>query len=252
MANNLFKKSYQHKDLKEIPFNHLWNTKGVFTTIRLTGFTPNFLFLKEHLKNLNKSLKKLNIDFIFTKKKFELIVKNKFKKNINYNHLLRIAINNKIISIDLRKRLNPNKFFRGLLTNYQRKQPEIKNLNYKKIFEFLKPLNRKSEEIIFYKNNLILEGATTNLIFIKNKKLYIPKKNYYLGITLQFIIKRTKRKIMRTNIYLQKINEYEEILLVGSGKGVVALSNIPQLKWKNKGHVIYKELQELYNLDLER
>ena len=55
MANNLLKKSYQHKDLKEIPFNHLWNTKGVFTTIRLTGSTANFIHLKEHLRNLNNS-----------------------------------------------------------------------------------------------------------------------------------------------------------------------------------------------------
>ena len=252
MANNLLKKSYQHKDLKEIPFNHLWNTKGVFTTIRLTGSTANFIHLKEHLRNLNNSLKKLNINFAFTQKKFEILVKNKFKKNINYNHLLRIAVNNKIISIDLRKRVNPNKFFKGLLMNYQRTQPTIKNLNYKKIFQFLKPLSLKSEEIILYKNNLILEGATTNLIFVKNKKLYLPKKNYYFGITLKFIIKHTKRKIMKTNIYLQKINEFDEILLVGSGKGVVALNNIPQLRWKNKGHVIYKELQELYNSNIER
>ena len=77
-------------------------------------------------------------------------------------------------------------------------------------------------------------------------------ENYYFGITLKFIIKHTKRKIMKTNIYLQKINEFDEILLVGSGKGVVALNNIPQLRWKNKGHVIYKELQELYNSNIER
>ena len=252
MANNLFKKSYQHKILKEITFNSLWNTKGVFTTIRVTGSPPKFLFLKEHLLNLNKSLKKLNINFNLTKKKFNILISNQFLNNIQYNHLLRIAVNNKIISIDLRKRSNPNKFFKGLLVNYQRSKPEIKNLNYKKIFQFLKPLKINSEEIILYKKNYFLEGATTNIIFIKNNKLYIPKKNYYFGITLQFIKKNTKRQIIKTNISLKKINDFDEILLVGSGKGIVALSNIPQLRWKKKKQVIYKELQELYNLHIER
>ena len=252
MANKLFKKSYQHKILKEITFNSLWNTKGAFTTIRVAGSPPKFIFFKEHLLNLNKSLKILNIDFRLTKKIFNILLSNNFTNDIKYNHLLRIAVNNKIISIDLRKRSNPNKFFKGLLVNYQRTRPEIKNLNYKKIFQFLKPLKINSEEIILYKKNFILEGATTNIIFVKNKKLYIPKKNYYLGITLQFIKKYTKRQIIKTNISFNKINDFDEILLVGSGKGIVALNNIPQLRWKNKRQVIYKELQELYNLHIER
>ena len=252
MANKLFKKSYQHKILKEITFNSLWNTKGAFTTIRVAGSPPKFIFFKEHLLNLNKSLKKLNIDFCLTKKIFNILLSNNFTNDIKYNHLLRIAVNNKIISIDLRKRSNPNKFFKGLLVNYQRTRPEIKNLNYKKIFQFLKPLKINSEEIILFKKNFILEGATTNIIFVKNKKLYIPKKNYYIGITLQFIKKYTKRQIIKTNISFNKINDFDEILLVGSGKGIVALNNIPQLKWKNKKQVIYKELQELYNLHIER
>ena len=252
MANNLFKKSYQHKILKEITFNSLWNTKGAFTTIRVAGSPPKFIFFKEHLLNLNKSLKILNIDFRLTKKIFNILLSNNFTNDIKYNHLLRIAVNNKIISIDLRKRSNPNKFFKGLLVNYQRTRPEIKNLNYKKIFQFLKPLKINSEEIILYKKNFILEGATTNIIFVKNKKLYIPKKNYYIGITLQFIKKYTKRQIIKTNISFNKINDFDEILLVGSGKGIVALNNIPQLRWKNKRQVIYKELEELYNLHIER
>ena len=252
MANKLFKKSYQHKILKEITFNSLWNTKGAFTTIRVAGSPPKFIFFKEHLLNLNKSLKILNIDFRLTKKIFNILLSNNFTNDIKYNHLLRIAVNNKIISIDLRKRSNPNKFFKGLLVNYQRTRPEIKNLNYKKIFQFLKPLKINSEEIILYKKNFILEGATTNIIFVKNKKLYIPKKNYYIGITLQFIKKYTKRQIIKTNISFNKINDFDEILLVGSGKGIVALNNIPQLRWKNKRQVIYKELEELYNLHIER
>ena len=46
---------------------------------------------------------------------------------------------------------------------------------------------------------------------------------------------------------MEKLKTFDEILLVGSGKGVIALKNIPQIKWKNKNQIIYKELQDLYN-----
>ena len=37
MATLLLKKSYRHKDLKEIKFNDLWNLRGIFTTMRVIG-----------------------------------------------------------------------------------------------------------------------------------------------------------------------------------------------------------------------
>ena len=56
MANTLFKKSYLYKTFKNVPYDNLWNTRGAFTTIRLTGKPLKLLFLKEHIINLNKSL----------------------------------------------------------------------------------------------------------------------------------------------------------------------------------------------------
>ena len=57
MAILLLKKSYQHKDLKEIKFHDLWNSYGVFTTMRAVGRPVKILFFKEHIENLLKSLK---------------------------------------------------------------------------------------------------------------------------------------------------------------------------------------------------
>ena len=65
MANILFKKSYLHKTLSKIAYDDLWNTKGVFTTIRLIGSPPKFIFLLEHLRNLNQSLKKEFVETIY-------------------------------------------------------------------------------------------------------------------------------------------------------------------------------------------
>ena len=51
MAILLLKKSYQHKDLKEIKFHDLWNSYGVFTTMRVIGKPAKILFFKEHIDN---------------------------------------------------------------------------------------------------------------------------------------------------------------------------------------------------------
>ena len=57
MATLLLKKSYQHRNFKEVKFNNLWNLHGVFTTMRIIGKPPKILFFKEHINNLVKSLK---------------------------------------------------------------------------------------------------------------------------------------------------------------------------------------------------
>ena len=61
MATLLLKKSYRHKDLKEIKFNDLWNSYGVFTTMRVIGKPAKILFFKEHIDNLFKSLKVIKL-----------------------------------------------------------------------------------------------------------------------------------------------------------------------------------------------
>ena len=61
MVTLLLKKSYLHKDLKEVKFNDLWNGYGIFTTMRVIGRSAKILFYKTHIDNLIKSLNKYNI-----------------------------------------------------------------------------------------------------------------------------------------------------------------------------------------------
>jgi len=252
MANILFRKSYLHKTFNKVTYESLWNTKGVFTTIRLIGLPPKFLFLKDHLNNLNRSIKKMNIDFTLKSLTFENLLRNKIRMNVKYDHLLRLAVNNKKISITLRKRLKHAALLKGILVNYQRPNPSIKNLYYKKILGYLKKINSQSCEVILMNKRNILEGCTTNIICVKNKKLYLPKTKYYFGTTLQFIVRHTKRRIVKKNINVKDLDLFDEILLVGSGKGVMKLQSISQVKWNSKSSIIFKELHDLYNSYITR
>ena len=246
MANTLFKKSYQHKTLKEIPFNYLWNKKGVFTTIRVLGRPRKLLFIKEHIINLNRSLKVFKINNKINKKFLNNIINQLFAKNIYYDHLFRIAVTDKKISFSLRKRLPVRKRFKGILISYERSNWKLKHLKYNKILSLLEKINTQSEEIILTNKNLILEGGTTNILCVANNTVYIPKSGYYPGVTLRFLLKNSPRKIFKKNITKTQLQECDEILLVGSGKGIVAVDNIPQIHWHKKSNIVFNEFHRIY------
>ena len=245
MAILLLKKSYLHKDLKEIKFHDLWNSYGVFTTMRAVGRPVKILFFKEHIENLLKSLKIYKIDKKNIKKNILKLIKFNLNKKKNYDHLFRVAVNNKMISISLRKRPKPKSNFSLKLINYKRIDPEYKNLKYKKILNFLKKMDKTKSDIALYKNNKILETGTSNLLFIKKNKIYSPNKNFYSGTTLKFFKKKIK-KIKKRNILIDSLNKYDEIIVIGSGKGVVSVSNIEKSTWKRKSLKYYRILLKIY------
>ena len=244
MATLLLKKSYQINSLKEVPFKDLWGRYGVFTTMRLIGKPLKIIFLNNHLKNLICSA---NVYRIYEKKlnsKIKKILKMNLNKNMNYNHLLRLAINKDLISISIRNRTNINKKFKLNLLNYKRIKPEYKNLKYQFILKKIKKIDTKSTDLALINNNQIFETATANLIFIKNDKIYSPLRNVYKGITLKFINK--KFKINYCEIYLKNLMDYNEIILLGSGKGVISVNEIRGTYWRRKSLKHYKILSNCY------
>ena len=250
MVNFSFKKSYNFNNFDKVKYDHLWGSKGVFTTVRVVGSSPRYIFLKEHLSQLNQSLKKQNINFVLTEKKLlELIPYQLHIKK--FNHLLRIAVKQNLISISLRTRLTPSNNFQIQLANYQRTNARVKNLHYKKILSLQKDIDMQKEEILFYNKKIILEGSTTNLIMIKNNQMIVPTGNYYKGITMNFFLKKFKNKYKFKPITFADLLLADEIMLVGSGKGVVKVSSIPQIKWFSSSSKMFKRLSSIYEAQLK-
>ncbi len=246
MEKILLKKSFRIKDLQIINFNSLWGYKGIFTTIRLVGKKPKLILVEEHIKKLNRDTSRFGIDYKLSKE-FLLNFINKNSKIKNYDHLLRIAVTKKILSISLRKRNKEDKLFKAQIYRYQRILPSFKNLQYKKIISLQNKINLKKEEIIFYNKNKILEGSTTNIICVKDNTLFIPRTSYYYGITLEYLIKKLPFKVHKKDINVKNLDEFTELLLVGSGKGVVSISSIQKLNWYRSSMKIYNFLFKKYS-----
>jgi len=245
MVTLLLKKSYRHKDLKEIKFHDLWNSYGVFTTMRVIEKPAKIIFFKEHIDNLIRSLKVYKINKKNIKQNILKLIKLNLNKNKKYDHLFRVAANNKMISISLRKRLKPKLNFSLKLIDYKRIEPEYKNLKYKKILNFLKKMDTTKSDIAIYKNKKILESGTSNLLFVKKNKIYSPINNFYKGTTLKFFTKKLK-KIKKRNIFIDSLESYEEIIVIGSGKGVVSVNSIEKPFWKRKSLKNYRILSKIY------
>ena len=249
MVTYLLKKSYQHKTLKEVNFKDLWGDKGVFTTMRILGKPAKIIFFKKHIKNLIRSLKVYKLNRINIEKNILKLIKLNVDKNRSYNHLLRVAVNKKIISVSLRDRKTPKLKFNLKLINYKRIDPELKNLKYKLIIKHLSKMDNSTSDVGLCFEKKILESGTSNIFFVKKDKIYSPSKNIYKGVTYDFFKKKLDR-IYNKEIEINTLADYDEILLIGSGKAVTSVETIKDIKWRRKSLKHYKILSNFYKKEI--
>ncbi len=249
MVKYLLKKSYLQKDLKEVNFKDLWDDNGVFTTMWILGKPPKIIFFKPHINNLIRSLKKYNISTKGSKLKILKIIKKNINLNKNYDHLIRIALNKNLISISIRNRVKLSGNFILKPVNYKRIRPEHKNLKYKFILSKLSKLNVKKMDIILCVKGKLLETGTSNILLVSKNKIFSPKNKYYRGNNLKFF--ENKFKIIKKDIYIKDLNHFDEIIMVGSGKGVVSVYKINEFGWKRKKINIFQKLSNIFNHEIK-
>jgi Branched-chain amino acid aminotransferase/4-amino-4-deoxychorismate lyase len=114
----------------------------------------------------------------------------------------------------------------------------------------LSKLEPGTSDIALVSNNKILESGTSNFFFVSKNKVYSPINNFYKGTNVKFFEK--KIKIIKKNIFLNDIKYFEEIILVGSGKGVTSVKQINEIKWSKKSDKIYKKLLFIYNKEIKK
>ena len=245
MVTYSLKRSYRLKDLQEIDFKDLWGNYGIFTTMWIFGKPPKILFFENHIKNLIRSLQVYGIKKKSLKKDILKIINQNLSKKKNYNHLLRVALNKRILSISLRKRISPKLDFNLKIVNLKRERPQYKNLKYKKILSYLSKMDNSRSDIGLLSNSKLLETGTSNLLFIKDNKVFTPKKNYYEGNTYKYFKSKIKR-IIKKDVLVKEIKNYDEILLIGSGKGVASVRTIRQLGWKRKNLNQFRNFLKFY------
>ena len=112
-------------------------------------------------------------------------------------------------------------------------------------------MDNSSSDIGLVHRKKLLETGTSNLLFIGDNKIFTPKKDYYQGVTYKFFNNKIK-KFIKKDILVQMLNQFDEILLIGSGKGVASVKTIKQIGWKRKNLYNYKIFLKHYHSALKR
>ena len=81
--------------------------------------------------------------------------------------------------------------------------------------------------------------------FVKKNKIYSPPINCYKGITYKFFKSKTK-SVIKKEILIKTLSEYDEIILIGSGKGVASVKTVDKIKGKRKRLKIFNLLNKHY------
>ena len=102
---------------------------------------------------------------------------------------------------------------------------------------------------IAHENDLAYSSYDTYPIS-KHHCLIIPKRHLidYFELTNEELIACNDliKKIINKDITINSLKEFEEIILIGSGKGVASVKTIDQIKWKRKSLKYYKVFLKHY------
>ena len=124
-------------------------------------------------------------------------------------------------------------------------------LGQSQILSYLSKMDNSKSDVALINNKKILETGTSNLLFIKNEKIFTPKTDYYEGNTYKFFKTKVK-KIIKRDILIKELKNYDEILLVGSGKGVASVKTILQIGWKRKSLKKYRLFLRYFNSAIKK
>ena len=94
---------------------------------------------------------------------------------------------------------------------------------------------------------IILQYVISNIGYLTITEILQKKPidKFYKGITYNFFKSKIK-KITRKDIFVNNLKEFDEIILIGSGKGVASVKTISQLGWKRKSLKNYNILSKYY------
>jgi len=82
-------------------------------------------------------------------------------------------------------------------------------------------------------------------IGVLGQKKIIKAKNNLVGVNTHLANKIVKHGL--SNNLISELKDYDEIILIGSGKGVTSVSKIDELSWKRRKTNYYDKLNKIYS-----
>ena len=233
-----------------IPFVNPWGRSGAYTTMLVEGSPSIGFFIDRHLQRLRQSLDKLKLPHQFP----ETFLKDTILEFISgYNRgsfMLRTAVVSEGLILSTYPQIGKGAGLIGKPCRIRRNLPAAKSLQDMGLYKQMKNVDRSSEELLLVsQSGYILEGATTNVLFIRGNSILAPVQDALPGITRQVIQEQLPKPWLWNvdNVHLDELNQIDEILVCGSGKEVARIIGLCKLKWKPRSQKAFDALSRCYN-----
>ncbi len=241
------------EDKVKIDFNDLGFARGygVFDAMKTMEGQP--FLLKAHFKRLQNSVKLLNIDFKLSLSEFieivnkllslnqnifpgeEVVIRTTVTGGVSFNGLKMDGEPTVLITINDLSLVTPEKKLyktgaKVITVDFQRIMPEAKTTNYLTAILHQKDKEKaEAIEIVYYHNNLLLEGATSNIFIVKDGQFSTPGKNVLSGTMRNLLIKLLSENgemVEKREVGLKELFEADEVFLTGTFKGVLPIVQV--------------------------
>ncbi|MBL63276.1 MAG: hypothetical protein CMI30_07680 [Opitutae bacterium] len=238
-----------NKELASVPCVNPWGIPGAYTTLRIDGDPAWPLFLEDHLTRLADSLERLGMEPPSPLSAIrDKILSFRQETTLPSPQLLRVSVLGNLFQLEARPLPAIGSWVEGRLLPYVRPSPEAKSLDHK-LYEHVLQLQRAGEEALLLSPEAELgEGATSNLIFVKDDVLVAPETKVLPGITLAKLLPELGERftVERRPVSLTDLPEFTEILATGSGKEVVGVARIPEVGWRSRKETVLGTARETY------
>ena len=228
-----------------------WGRHGAFTTIRVEGVPPRPIFLDAHLTRLGESVRLLGVKPIATQGQIrERLAAFLSSTSLPTPFLLRICMFSDCLGFSSRPANTGETFLTGKILRYLRPVPKAKSTGDKELYGRLGELDLTREDLLLVhpKDEVVLESATSNLVFAQDDSLVIPEEDILPGIVLSKLLSElTGFTAERASPHLVELPAFEEIILCGSGREVSALATIPEIGWQRRSEKAFLQLRKTYD-----
>jgi len=226
-----------------------WGHEGAYTTILIDGSPPRPIFLQRHLNRLENSLALLKVSPVLPREFVEEKILEATSK-LDAGTMLRVAIIPEGLSLVSYPQKGKNAELEGIPETVQRHLPEAKSLMDTPLKDRLQNFDRNRHELLLIDpDGYFLEGATTNLLFIKGNQILTPESHCLPGITRQVLsenLNGTNWQWCPAQIPMQQLPEFEEILVCGSGKEIARIDRIQGQDWQPSSRKAFEELSAIF------
>ncbi|RDU24520.1 4-amino-4-deoxychorismate lyase [Anaerosacchariphilus polymeriproducens] len=208
---------------------------GVYETISVIN--GKLIMADRHWNRMEKGIKKLGFKPPFSS--FETVIEKAdiyLKKNFKEKAALKVVVSPKNFLFKLRNiPYTPDQYQKGFSLNISTVQK-----NETSIFTYIKSLNNGDnwiekqtsikkgfdEPVFLNSKGMLTEGATTNLFFVKDKKLYTPSIECGLlpGTIRDYLLEKYGARELV--IFPEDIKKYDEMFITNSLMGIMPVSKI--------------------------